>query len=108
MAGEAFTFSEIDLPAAIRGLALGRSTEAMAELLGCSSVGYEKWEQGTAVPSAEWLLRMLQLCPDEQTWNAFRIRPERRRKPREMCPRLLGHFPGFFRRGLSRPGSCRH
>ena len=54
----------------------------MAQLIGCSSVGYEKWEQGTAAPSAQWLLRMLQLCPDEETRNAFRIRAERRLKPR--------------------------
>ena len=69
---------------AIRGLrqALGKSPEAMAQLVGCSSAGYEKWEQGTAAPSAQWLLRMLQFCPDEQTRNAFRIRAERRSQPR--------------------------
>lgn len=54
----------------------------MAQLIGCSSAGYEKWEQGTVAPSAQWLLRMLQLCPDEETRNAFRIRAERRSRPR--------------------------
>jgi len=54
----------------------------MAQLIGCSSAGYEKWEQGTATPSAQWLLRILQLCPDEETRNAFRIRAERRARPR--------------------------
>ena len=54
----------------------------MAQLLGCSTAGYEKWEQGLATPSAQWLLRMLQFCPDEETRNAFRIRAERRSKPR--------------------------
>jgi len=84
LAGEPFTFSEVDVASAIRGLrlALGKTPETMAQLIGCSSAGYEKWEQGTAAPSAQWLLRMLQLCPDEETRNAFRIRAERRSKPR--------------------------
>lgn len=55
----------------------------MAAILGCSSAGYQKWEHGTAQPSAEWLLRLLQLCPNEQTRNAFRIRAERRSQPRD-------------------------
>jgi transcriptional regulator with XRE-family HTH domain len=84
LAGEPFTFSEVDVAAAIRGLrlALGKTPETMARLIGCSSAGYEKWEQGTVAPSAQWLVRMLQLCPDEETRNAFRIRAERRSKPR--------------------------
>ena len=79
---------------AIRGLrlALGRSPEAMAAILGCSSAGYQKWEGGRAQPSAEWLLRLLQLCPDEQTRNAFRIRSERRSRPRDEATR--GPRPG--------------
>jgi len=69
---------------AIRGLrlALGNTPETMAGLIGCSSAGYEKWERGAAAPSAQWLLRILQLCPDEETRNAFRIRAERRARPR--------------------------
>jgi len=80
VSGERFTFSEVDLPTAIVGLreALGKSQESMARILGCSLPAYQKWELGSLVPSAEWLLRMLQLCPDEETRNAFRIRPERR------------------------------
>lgn len=72
------------MASAIRGLrlALGKAPETMAQLIGCSSAGYEKWEQGTVAPSAQWLLRMLQLCPDEETRNAFRIRAERRSRPR--------------------------
>ena len=58
----------------------------MARVLGCSSAGYLKWEQGTAKPSAEWLLRLLQLCPDERTRNEFRIRAERRSRPRDSAP----------------------
>jgi transcriptional regulator with XRE-family HTH domain len=84
LAGEPFTFSEVDVASAIRGLrlALGKAPETMAQLIGCSSAGYEKWERGTAAPSAQWLLRILQLCPDEEARNAFRIRSERRSKPR--------------------------
>jgi transcriptional regulator with XRE-family HTH domain len=85
MADETFTFTEIDLGPAIRGLrqALGRSPEVMAQILGCSFPAYQKWELGTVVPGGEWLIRMLQLCPDEDTRNAFRIRAERRNAARE-------------------------
>ena len=78
--GERFTFSEVDIPAAIRGLreALGKSEESMARIIGCSLPAYQKSELGSLVPNAEWLVRMLQLCPDEETRDAFRIRPERR------------------------------
>ena len=72
------------MASAIRGLrlALGKTPETMAQLIGCSSAGYEKWEQGAIAPSAQWLLRILQLCPDEESRNAFRIRAERRSNPR--------------------------
>ncbi|MGH9405723.1 MAG: helix-turn-helix domain-containing protein [Terriglobia bacterium] len=80
-----FTFSEVDLAEAIRGLreALGRSPEVMAQLVGCRLPAYEKWEAGILVPEAEWLIRMLRLCPDEETRNAFRIRAERRGAARQ-------------------------
>jgi len=82
---ETFTFSEIDLPAAIRGLreALGRPPEVMAQILGCSLPAYLKWEAGSLTPGGEWLIRMLQICPNEETRNAFRIRAERRATPRQ-------------------------
>ena len=82
---ERFTFSEIDLSVAVRGLreALGRSQEVMAQLVGCSLPAYQKWETGAAIPGGEWLIRLLQLCPDEETRNAFRIRAERRSSPRQ-------------------------
>jgi transcriptional regulator with XRE-family HTH domain len=85
MGDEIFTFTETDLGAAIRSLrqALGRSPKVMAQILGCSLSAYLKWEQGSVVPGGEWLLRMLQLCPDEETRNAFRIRVERRATARE-------------------------
>lgn len=80
-----FTFSETDLAAAICGLreALGRSQEAMAGMLGCALPAYQKWEMGVIVPGGEWLIRLLRLCPDEETRNAFRIRAERRGAARE-------------------------
>jgi transcriptional regulator with XRE-family HTH domain len=80
-----FTFSEIDLAAAIRNLrqALGRSPEVMAQILGCSLPAYQKWEAGDLIPSGDWLIRLLQLCPNEETRMAFRIRAERRSAPRE-------------------------
>lgn len=80
-----FTFSETDLAVAIRGLreALGRSQEVMAEMIGCTLPAYQKWELGSVIPGGEWLIRMLRLCPDEETRNAFRIRSERRSAARE-------------------------
>ncbi|MGH9453140.1 MAG: helix-turn-helix domain-containing protein [Terriglobia bacterium] len=85
MTNETFTLSETDIAAAIRGMreALGRSQEVMARMLGCSLPAYQKWELGTLVPSAEWLIKLLQLCPNEDTRNAFRIRSERRSSHRE-------------------------
>jgi transcriptional regulator with XRE-family HTH domain len=85
MADETFTFTETDLGPAIRGLrqALGRSPDVMAQILGCSLPAYQKWELGSVVPGGEWLIRLLQLCPDEETRNAFRIRAERRSAARD-------------------------
>lgn len=85
---DTFTFSETDLAAAIRGLreALGRSTEVMAEMVGCSLPAYQKWEMGLAIPEGEWLIRLLRLCPNEDCRNAFRIRAERRSRTRAELP----------------------
>ncbi|HEV2499675.1 MAG TPA: helix-turn-helix domain-containing protein [Terriglobia bacterium] len=90
MSEDRFTFSETDIAAAIHGLreALGRSQEVMAEILGCTLPAYQKWEMGSIVPGGEWLIRLLRLCPDEETRNAFRIRAERRSGTREK-PGLL-------------------
>lgn len=85
MTDDKFTLSETDIPAAIRGLreALGRSEEVMAQIIGCSLPAYRKWETGALTPGGEWLIRLLQLCPNEEIRNAFRIRAERRAVPRE-------------------------
>lgn len=103
MPDDRFTFSEIDLAAAIRGLreALGRPPEVMAQILGCSLPAYQKWEMGVSTPSGDWLIRLLQLCPSEETRNAFRIRAERRVASREKpAPSVqkLGPFSSVERR----------
>lgn len=83
---DVFTFTETDLATAIQGLrqALGRSPEVMAAILGCSLPAYQKWEMGSVIPAGEWLIKLLQLCPDEETRNAFRIRAERRASGRAL------------------------
>ncbi|MGH9325337.1 MAG: helix-turn-helix domain-containing protein [Terriglobia bacterium] len=110
MTQDRFTFSETDIPAAIRALreALGRSEEVMAQIVGCSLPAYRKWEMGVLMPSGEWLIRLLQLCPNEETRNAFRIRAERRTGPRESsqaCSPLaepLSHADRFHYRAIAR------
>lgn len=98
-----FTFSETDLAAAIRGLreALGRSQEVMAGMLGCALPAYQKWEMGSLIPGGEWLIRLLRLCPDEETRNAFRTRAERRSATREKAK-----LPAFA--GALSPAARRH
>lgn len=85
MQDDRFTFSETDVAAALRALreSLGKPPEVMAQILGCSLPAYQKWEMGAVVPGGEWLIRMLQLCPNENIRNLFRIRAERRASPRE-------------------------
>ncbi|MGH9432683.1 MAG: helix-turn-helix domain-containing protein [Terriglobia bacterium] len=105
MTNETFTFSETDIATAVCGLreALGRSQDVMAQMLGCSLPAYQKWETGTLVPSAEWLIKMLQLCPNEETRNAFRIRAERRASHRETFElRLAGTLSAEERREYRR------
>jgi predicted transcriptional regulator len=47
------------------------SQEEMARRVGCTLAGYRKWEAGTAIPRGEWMLRILALCPDEETRKNF-------------------------------------
>jgi len=42
----------------------------MANRIGCTHAAYRKWEAGT-VPRGDWMVRILALCPDEQTRNNF-------------------------------------
>lgn len=46
------------------------SQEEMARRIGCTHAAYRKWEVGTT-PGGEWMLRILALCPDEETRAAF-------------------------------------
>jgi predicted NBD/HSP70 family sugar kinase len=43
----------------------------MARRLGCSTSGYAKWERGVVAPRGEVTIKMLQMCPDEESRAAF-------------------------------------
>jgi len=51
--------------------ALGHTQEGMARRLGCTLSGYIQWEKGRRVPGGDWLLKLLALCPDEDTRGLF-------------------------------------
>src|SRR6266566_1254585 len=65
------------LAEAVLGLqrALGETQEGMARKLGCTLGAYSKWVRGDRTPSGDWLIKMLQLCPDEDTRAAFGVTP---------------------------------
>lgn len=50
---------------------LGETQEGMAARLGCTFSAYSKWLRGVNVPSGQWMLRILALCPDEETRANF-------------------------------------
>lgn len=50
---------------------LGETQEGMARRLGCTLGAWSKWFRGERTPSGEWLLRILALCPDEETLKNF-------------------------------------
>jgi transcriptional regulator with XRE-family HTH domain len=61
---------------AIRGLRErlgGISQDAMARRIGCTVSAYVQWEQGRRVPAGDWLLKVLQLCPDADSLRTFGI-----------------------------------
>ncbi len=105
MTNQNFTFSETDIAVALRSLreSLGRSQDVMAQMLGCSLPAYQKWEMGSLLPGGEWLIKMLQVCPDEEARNAFRIRSERRSSQREKIePHPAGRVSAEERREYRR------
>jgi len=53
---------------------LGQTQEGMARLIGCTLGAYSKWVRGERVPGGEWLIKMLQMCPDENSLAAFGVR----------------------------------
>jgi transcriptional regulator with XRE-family HTH domain len=61
------------LASAIRQLreALGETQEGMARRLGCTLSGYIQWERGRRLPGGDWLLRLMALCPDDETRGLF-------------------------------------
>lgn len=61
------------LAVAIRQLrkALGETQEGMARRLGCTLSGYIQWEKGRRVPGGDRLLKLMALCPGEETRSLF-------------------------------------
>lgn len=76
------------LATAIRTLRerLGDTQEGMARRLGCTLSGYIQWEKGRRIPGGDWLLRLMALCPDEETRNLFESPGELVRKPAPIFP----------------------
>jgi transcriptional regulator with XRE-family HTH domain len=50
---------------------LDETQEGMAARLGCTFSAYSKWLRGVNMPSGDWMLRILALCPDQETHDAF-------------------------------------
>lgn len=73
MSSAKIKLKEKALATAIRELrqALGQTQEGMARRLGCTLSGYIQWEKGRRVPGGDWLLRLIALCPDEDTRGLF-------------------------------------
>jgi transcriptional regulator with XRE-family HTH domain len=78
MSSRKLKLKETALATAIRELrqALGDTQEGMARRLGCTLSGYIQWEKGRRVPGGDWLLRLMALCPDEDTRDLFEERVE--------------------------------
>lgn len=51
--------------------ALGERPEGMVVRLGCSFGAYMQWLRGERMPSADWFIKILRLCPDEETRRNF-------------------------------------
>lgn len=71
------TTTRAQIPQAIRTLRenLGESQEAMARKVGCTLAAYQSWELGRRSPRGEWLLKLLALCPDDETRALFGLTP---------------------------------
>jgi transcriptional regulator with XRE-family HTH domain len=50
---------------------LGTTQEEMARQIGCTLAAYQRWETGKRTPRGDWMLKILVLCPDEETRSAF-------------------------------------
>lgn len=69
--------SSVNIGAAIFALRerLGETQEGMARHLNCTLSGFRKWESGVAIPGGAYLIKMLQMCPDQETRSLFGIEP---------------------------------
>ena len=54
---------------------LGETQEGMARRLNCSLPAYQRWEMGTRIPNGEYLLKMIQMCPNDACRAAFGLGP---------------------------------
>jgi hypothetical protein len=50
---------------------LSTTQEGMARLIGCTLRAYTNWVAGGNLPTGDWMLKILALCPDEDTRNNF-------------------------------------
>jgi len=67
----------VDFAAALKTLRerLGLTQEGMAQRLGASVGTYRKWEAGAFNPSGHWVIKIQQVCPDEETRALFSAPP---------------------------------
>jgi hypothetical protein len=99
---------------------LCETQEGMARRLGCTLGAWSKWYRGENTPRGDWMLRILALCPDEETRRNFldigevrsRIptisRPEMPKEEEEAChPGAMdacGRIkPKYYKRGPKGP-----
>ncbi|MBI4393352.1 MAG: helix-turn-helix transcriptional regulator [Euryarchaeota archaeon] len=53
---------------------LGLTQEGMARQLGCTLGSFQRWELGTRIPSGEYLIKMIHMCPDDKCRAAFGLK----------------------------------
>ncbi len=72
------TAERLAIKAAIKSLRekLGLPQQDMAARLGCRMSTYQKWEQGVSPPGGDWLIQIMQLCPDAESLAAFGLKFE--------------------------------
>jgi hypothetical protein len=50
---------------------LGERPEGMVHRIGCSFGAYKLWVRGDRIPGGEWLIKILNLCPDAESLAKF-------------------------------------
>lgn len=83
------------LGVAIRRLrsALEETQEGMARRLGCTLSGYIQWEKGRRIPGGDWLLKLMALCPDDDTRSFFEEQIDYYRQDAGLRPSRSGTPP---------------